>query len=140
MDTVVPVATTPTFAILLSPSASLTTPTFAILLSPSASLVVAPLTPRALLCVWVCVCEWVFAGVCGRGGDTQDDAHFQNQEKVFQALGSDVLDNAFQGYNACIFAYGQTGSGKTYTMMARQIPADAPCAPALPLSQRKSPY
>lgn len=28
---------------------------------------------------------------------------------VFDALGRDILDNAFQGYNACIFAYGQTG-------------------------------
>eukprot|EP00039_Didymoeca_costata_P016630 m.300660 g.300660 ORF g.300660 m.300660 type:complete len:1171 (+) comp16422_c0_seq10:196-3708(+) len=45
------------------------------------------------------------------------DPHFQNQDQVFQALGSDVLDNVFSGYNACIFAYGQTGSGKTYTMM-----------------------
>lgn len=28
----------------------------------------------------------------------------------------DVVENAFNGYNACIFAYGQTGSGKSYTM------------------------
>lgn len=27
------------------------------------------------------------------------------------------MNNAFEGYNACIFAYGQTGSGKSYTMM-----------------------
>ena len=32
-----------------------------------------------------------------------------DQEEVFKALGLDILDNAFQGYNACIFAYGQTG-------------------------------
>nr|CAD7399277.1 unnamed protein product [Timema cristinae] len=31
------------------------------------------------------------------------------QEVVFDSLGRDILDNAFQGYNACIFAYGQTG-------------------------------
>ncbi|KAK2583279.1 hypothetical protein KPH14_009285 [Odynerus spinipes] len=43
--------------------------------------------------------------------------HFASQEVVFDALGRDILDNAFQGYNACIFAYGQTGSGKSYTMM-----------------------
>ncbi|XP_033209116.1 kinesin-like protein KIF13A [Belonocnema kinseyi] len=42
---------------------------------------------------------------------------FASQEVVFDALGRDILDNAFQGYNACIFAYGQTGSGKSYTMM-----------------------
>ena len=32
----------------------------------------------------------------------------------------DVVDNAFSGYNACVFAYGQTGSGKTYTMMGTE--------------------
>lgn len=31
------------------------------------------------------------------------------QDKVFDCLGKDVLVNAFEGYNACIFAYGQTG-------------------------------
>jgi kinesin family protein 13 len=34
---------------------------------------------------------------------------FASQEIVFDCLGRDILDNAFQGYNACIFAYGQTG-------------------------------
>lgn len=32
------------------------------------------------------------------------------QEEVFDALGNGILDNAFDGYNACIFAYGQTGT------------------------------
>lgn len=45
------------------------------------------------------------------------DKHFVGQEETFQRLGTGALDNAFEGYNACIFAYGQTGSGKTYTMM-----------------------
>ena len=40
-----------------------------------------------------------------------------DQQAVFDALGTDILENAFKGYNACIFAYGQTGSGKSYTMM-----------------------
>ncbi|VDK72292.1 unnamed protein product [Onchocerca ochengi] len=39
------------------------------------------------------------------------------QSEVFERVGSAVLNNAFAGYNACIFAYGQTGSGKSYTMM-----------------------
>ncbi|XP_070494506.1 kinesin-like protein KIF13A isoform X4 [Chironomus tepperi] len=43
--------------------------------------------------------------------------NFATQENVFDTIGRDILDNAFQGYNACIFAYGQTGSGKSYTMM-----------------------
>ncbi|XP_033126809.1 uncharacterized protein LOC117124622 [Anneissia japonica] len=37
--------------------------------------------------------------------------------KVYQDLGTEILDASFAGYNACLFAYGQTGSGKTYTMM-----------------------
>ena len=40
------------------------------------------------------------------------DSQFAGQEQVFQCLGHDILDNAFQGYNACIFAYGQTGKVK----------------------------
>ncbi|XP_043219855.1 kinesin-like protein Klp98A [Amphibalanus amphitrite] len=45
---------------------------------------------------------------------------FHSQEEIYQNLGSDVVDNAYDGYNACVFAYGQTGSGKTYTMMGTQ--------------------
>jgi hypothetical protein len=45
------------------------------------------------------------------------DAHYVSQEHIYQKLGVGLLNNAFQGYNACIFAYGQTGSGKTHTMM-----------------------
>ncbi|CAJ1077200.1 kinesin-like protein KIF13B isoform X1 [Xyrichtys novacula] len=48
--------------------------------------------------------------------ETQTDK-FAGQDVVFQSLGESLLDNAFMGYNACIFAYGQTGSGKSYTMM-----------------------
>lgn len=33
----------------------------------------------------------------------------KGQEVVFKCLGEGILENAFQGYNACIFAYGQTG-------------------------------
>ncbi|XP_061401257.1 kinesin-like protein KIF13B [Musca vetustissima] len=49
-----------------------------------------------------------------------EDEKYASQETVFDCLGRDILDNAFQGYNACIFAYGQTGSGKSYTMMGSQ--------------------
>lgn len=35
--------------------------------------------------------------------------NFASQKTVFECLGRDILDNAFEGYNACIFAYGQTG-------------------------------
>uniref|UniRef100_H2ZK90 Kinesin motor domain-containing protein n=1 Tax=Ciona savignyi TaxID=51511 RepID=H2ZK90_CIOSA len=49
--------------------------------------------------------------------DSEQKEKFSNQELVFDSLGVELLDNAFAGYNACIFAYGQTGSGKSYTMM-----------------------
>lgn len=47
----------------------------------------------------------------------ENDAHFVDQDQVFADLGQDVVTDALQGYNSCIFAYGQTGSGKTHTMM-----------------------
>jgi kinesin family protein 1 len=47
----------------------------------------------------------------------RDDPHFAGQDDLFADLGKPLLDNAFQGYNNCIFAYGQTGSGKSYSMM-----------------------
>ncbi|KAK2567739.1 Kinesin-like protein KIF16B [Acropora cervicornis] len=47
------------------------------------------------------------------------DRHFASQEQVFEDLGTDVIQSAFEGYNACIFAYGQTGAGKSYSMMGQ---------------------
>ncbi|KAL3474835.1 hypothetical protein BJX99DRAFT_260092 [Aspergillus californicus] len=43
--------------------------------------------------------------------------NYADQDALFSDLGVPLLDNAFQGYNNCIFAYGQTGSGKSYSMM-----------------------
>ncbi|KAI6191397.1 Kinesin motor domain-containing protein [Aphelenchoides bicaudatus] len=53
---------------------------------------------------------------CFDSSDPQS-SEFANQELIFEAVGVDVVDNAFNGYNACVLAYGQTGSGKSYTMM-----------------------
>jgi kinesin family member 1 len=47
----------------------------------------------------------------------RDDSNYAGQSNLFDDLGRPLLDNAFQGYNNCIFAYGQTGSGKSYSMM-----------------------
>jgi len=47
----------------------------------------------------------------------RDDPHYAGQDDLHTDLGKPLLDNAFQGYNNCIFAYGQTGSGKSYSMM-----------------------
>jgi len=48
------------------------------------------------------------------------DPNYTDQTAVFDALGPDIMENVFEGFNACVFAYGQTGSGKTYTMMGTQ--------------------
>ncbi|KIX01315.1 uncharacterized protein Z518_09040 [Rhinocladiella mackenziei CBS 650.93] len=48
---------------------------------------------------------------------SKGDTHYAGQDHLFSDLGVPLLDNAFQGYNNCIFAYGQTGSGKSYSMM-----------------------
>ncbi|CAH2241100.1 jg13156 [Pararge aegeria aegeria] len=45
--------------------------------------------------------------------------HFASQKTVFECLGRDILDNAFEGYNACIFAYGQTDSKSALQHLAR---------------------
>jgi kinesin family protein 1 len=50
------------------------------------------------------------------------DPGFITQRQVYEDLGIEMLDHAFEGYNVCIFAYGQTGAGKSYTMMGRLEP------------------
>ncbi|ESP02924.1 hypothetical protein LOTGIDRAFT_110616, partial [Lottia gigantea] len=40
---------------------------------------------------------------------------------IFQDLGTDVIQSAVEGYNACLFAYGQTSTGKTYTMTGTEV-------------------
>ncbi|KAI8967250.1 hypothetical protein BDF20DRAFT_829796 [Mycotypha africana] len=47
----------------------------------------------------------------------KSDANYADQEHIYNDIGRDLLNHAFDGYNCCIFAYGQTGSGKSYTMM-----------------------
>lgn len=39
---------------------------------------------------------------------------------MYNDIGKEMLQHAFEGYNVCIFAYGQTGAGKSYTMMGKQ--------------------
>jgi len=36
---------------------------------------------------------------------------------VFDAVGEEILKNAWEGYHCCLFAYGQTGAGKSYSMV-----------------------
>ena len=42
---------------------------------------------------------------------------YADQIFVYNALGKQILDNAWEGYHCCLFAYGQTGSGKSYSMV-----------------------
>ncbi|XP_072569451.1 kinesin-like protein KIF1B isoform X11 [Paramormyrops kingsleyae] len=49
-----------------------------------------------------------------------DDSCFASQNQVYNDIGKEMLEHAFEGYNVCIFAYGQTGAGKSYTMMGKQ--------------------
>ena len=42
---------------------------------------------------------------------------WHSQEMVYNDLGKDLLQNAFEGYNCALFAYGQTGSGKSYSII-----------------------
>uniref|UniRef100_A0A8C4SF77 plus-end-directed kinesin ATPase n=1 Tax=Erpetoichthys calabaricus TaxID=27687 RepID=A0A8C4SF77_ERPCA len=49
-----------------------------------------------------------------------EDPSFASQYRVYNDIGKEMLQHAFEGYNVCIFAYGQTGAGKSYTMMGKQ--------------------
>ena len=47
----------------------------------------------------------------------EEDSNYADQQVVYDALGKEVLDNAWAGYHCCLFAYGQTGAGKSYSMI-----------------------
>eukprot|EP01063_Lacrimia_lanifica_P030148 TRINITY_DN4745_c0_g1_i1.p1 TRINITY_DN4745_c0_g1~~TRINITY_DN4745_c0_g1_i1.p1 ORF type:complete len:2368 (+),score=763.88 TRINITY_DN4745_c0_g1_i1:89-7192(+) len=66
-------------------------------------------------------------GATGAGSEIRfkfDQVYWSNdagaegdQDILHRKVGTELLHNAFAGYNCCLFAYGQTGSGKTHTMM-----------------------
>ncbi|XP_029435120.1 LOW QUALITY PROTEIN: kinesin-like protein KIF1B [Rhinatrema bivittatum] len=62
---------------------------------------------------------------------TQEDPCFASQNRVYNDIGKEMLQHAFEGYNVCIFAYGQTGAGKSYTMMGKQEETQAGIIPQL---------
>ncbi|TIB88541.1 kinesin-like protein [Wallemia mellicola] len=47
----------------------------------------------------------------------KDEPGYASQQTLYNDLGDELLQHAFEGFNCCIFAYGQTGSGKSYSMM-----------------------
>ncbi|XP_071491497.1 kinesin-like protein KIF1A [Diadema antillarum] len=62
---------------------------------------------------------------------TPEDPYYASQRRVYEDLGQEMLQHAFEGYNVCIFAYGQTGAGKSYTMMGKQEPSQQGIIPLL---------
>lgn len=65
-------------------------------------------------------CFWSHSGF-----DTSSDGYhfpenkaspYADQKLVYGKIGQEILNNAIQGYNCCLFAYGQTGSGKSYSI------------------------
>ncbi|XP_033724802.1 kinesin-like protein unc-104 isoform X2 [Pecten maximus] len=62
---------------------------------------------------------------------TPEDPIFASQRQVYEDIGLEMLEHAFEGYNVCIFAYGQTGSGKSYTMMGKNEPGQQGIIPQL---------
>nr|XP_033778649.1 kinesin-like protein KIF1B isoform X3 [Geotrypetes seraphini] len=62
---------------------------------------------------------------------SQEDPCFASQNLVYNDIGKEMLQHAFEGYNVCIFAYGQTGAGKSYTMMGKQEETQAGIIPQL---------
>ena len=48
--------------------------------------------------------------------ETGGCAEEASQTKVYTDFCSKVVDNAYGGFNGCLFVYGQTGSGKSFTM------------------------
>jgi len=53
----------------------------------------------------------------------------KDQEKVFDALGKQVVQSVLAGFDTCIFSLGQTGTGKTYTLLG--TPEDPGLLPRL---------
>lgn len=62
----------------------------------------------------------LLTSVSGFSSPQPEDINYASQKQVYQDIGEEMLQHAFEGYNVCIFAYGQTGAGKSYTMMGRQ--------------------
>jgi hypothetical protein len=46
-----------------------------------------------------------------------DHVFVGGQDEVFDSIGCPMLDEAYKGFNVCLFAYGQTGSGKTHSIV-----------------------
>jgi hypothetical protein len=59
------------------------------------------------------------------------DKHFADQEAVFETVGTHIMNNGLDGFNATLFCYGQTGSGKTYTVLGSEKEGDEGLLPRI---------
>jgi pSer/pThr/pTyr-binding forkhead associated (FHA) protein len=67
-------------------------------------------------------CYWSHDGftedpTTGFLGKSSSSSKYADQLRVYEDLGVEVLNNAWEGFHTCLFAYGQTGSGKSYSMV-----------------------
>lgn len=56
---------------------------------------------------------------CDFALDSSDPSasQYADQQMVYQRIGAQMVEDATQGFNACLCAYGQTGTGKTHTVV-----------------------
>lgn len=47
---------------------------------------------------------------------------YVSQPKLFKLIGQKLLDDAWNGFNVCLFAYGQSGAGKSFSMTGAKFP------------------
>jgi hypothetical protein len=64
-------------------------------------------------------CFWSHDGFQEKPDGTLEpiDDRYADQNQVYEKVGREILDNAWEGYHCCLFAYGQTGSGKSYSIV-----------------------
>ncbi|CAN8014787.1 unnamed protein product, partial [Ixodes persulcatus] len=56
-------------------------------------------------------------GYCAPDPEHVRGSVYADQERVYKEIGQDVVQSAWQGYNAALMAYGQSGSGKSYSII-----------------------
>jgi hypothetical protein len=84
--------------------------------------VAAQITKARFLFLYTVVRRSVFSSACiSVRIDCISSCDMTFSLQVFQDLGTEILQAAFEGYNACVLAYGQTSTGKTYTMTGIQV-------------------
>ena len=53
---------------------------------------------------------------CFWSHDAQGGRKLFTNDHLYVSIGTQILNNSYEGYNSTVFAYGQTGSGKSYSI------------------------